>query len=389
MSTKIALADCDSFFVSCEQLANPQLLNKPVCVTSNNDGCVVARSKEAKQLGIKMGMPVFMAKKEFPGAVYLSGNMALYGEISARVMSKLKDFSPMVEVYSVDEAFLDLTGLRRMYKKNYLEIALDIRNTIREEVGIPVSIGTSSTKVLAKLATERAKKTDGVYDINYRSINDELKRTELLEIWGIGSNTAAFLNKYGIRTPYQLVLLDDNRIVKLLGKRGYELKQELLGNSVYPVSDRYKAPRSIQKTSSFASFTSDENYIKNSLNYHVHRACKKLRQLKLKTKTVNVMLRTKDFRVYLQKAALIEPTDFEFEVFETVKIALPEIYTPQTIYRSSGIILEDLSEETQLSIFSSSADSARHKKLTQAWDALENRFGRGIISKTSAARTFY
>ncbi len=389
MSTQIALVDCDSFFVSCEQLVNPQLLNKPVCVMSNNDGCVVARSKEAKQLGIKMGMPVFMAKKEFPGAVYLSGNMTLYGELSSRIMSKLKDFSPIIEVYSIDEAFLDLTGLRRMYRKTYQAIALDIKNTMKEEIGVPVSIGISSTKVLAKLATERAKKGDGVYCISYRDINEELKKTELIEIWGIGGNTAAFLNKYGIKTAYQLVLLDDSRIIKLMGKRGYELKQELLGNSVYPVNDKYKAPKSIQKTSSFASFTSDETYIKNSLNYHVHRACKKLRQLKLKAKTTGIMLRTKDFKVFYRKMSLIEPTDFEFDVFEAVKIAFPEIYHPKTVYRSSGIILEDFSEETQLSIFSSSVNNTRHKNLTKAWDALENRFGRGIISTTSAAKTFY
>ncbi|OGI04506.1 MAG: hypothetical protein A2Y25_06115 [Candidatus Melainabacteria bacterium GWF2_37_15] len=379
MTKKIALVDCDSFFVSCEQLVNPALLNKPVCVASNNDGCVVARSKEAKALGIKMGMPVFMARKEFPQAIYLSGNMNLYGDISERVMTKLKEFSPVVEVYSIDEAFLDFTGLRRMYRKSYPEIAAHIRKTIKDKVGVPVSIGVSKTKVLAKLASERAKKLDGVYNIGFRSINDELKRIELMEIWGIGNNTAALLNKYGIHTAYQLAMLDDFRVTKLLGKKGLELKLELTGNSVYPVSDKYVAPKSIQKTSSFVSFTSDEAYIKSSLNYHVHRACKKLRQLNLKAKTVNVMLRTKDFKVVYQKITLFQPTDFEFEVFDAVKLILPEIYTPGIIYRSSGIILEDLSEQAQLSIFSSRANSVRNTNLAQSWDKLESKFGRGIV----------
>lgn len=380
--TEIALVDCDSFFVSCEQLVNPSLLHKPVCVMSNNDGCVVARSKEAKQLGIKMGMPVFMAKKQFPKAVYLSGNMSLYGDISARVMSKLKEFSPVVEIYSIDEAFLDLTGLRRLYRKPFQEIAGDIRKSIKEEVGVPVSVGVSSTKVLAKLASEKAKKGEGVHKISFRDITNELKRTEISEIWGIGKNTTALLNKYGIKTAYQFTLIDDGKITKLLGKKGIELKKELMGESIYPVSDKYIAPKSIQKTSSFAKFTSDENYIRSSLNYHAHRACRKLRGLGLKTRIIGVMLRTKDFKVHYRKIQLIQPIDFEFDVQECIKIILPDIYSQDVIYRSSGIIFENLTEQTQLSLFSSTAESSKNKKLAQVWDSLENKYGKNILTTT-------
>ena len=131
MSEKIiALVDCDSFFVSCEQAFDESLQNKPVCVLSNNDACVIARSKEAKELGIKMGMPYFMAKKQFPDAVYLSGDIGKYKQVSKKIISVLKDFSPSVEVYSIDEAFIELTGLRRLYKKNYYKIAQDIRDRI-------------------------------------------------------------------------------------------------------------------------------------------------------------------------------------------------------------------------------------------------------------------
>ena len=128
--SEIALVDCDSFFVSCEQLMNPELLNKPVCVASNNDGCVIARSKEAKTLGIRMGLPLFMAKKEFPQGIYLSGNISLYSEISDRVMATLKEYSPVIEIYSIDEAFVDLTGLRKLYRKDFLEIAKEIRDGV-------------------------------------------------------------------------------------------------------------------------------------------------------------------------------------------------------------------------------------------------------------------
>lgn len=376
---EIALVDCDSFFVSCEQLVNPALLGKPVCVASNNDGCVVARSKEAKALGIRMGMPVFMAKKEFPQGIYLSGNMKLYGDISQRVMTKLKEFSPLVEVYSIDEAFLDLTGLRRLYRRQYIDIAREIRTKIKEEVGVPVSIGISSTKVLAKLASEKAKKGEGIYRIGFRDITEELKHTSIAEIWGIGRNTTALLNKFGVRTAYQFTLMEDARLSKLLGKRGLELKRELLGESIHPVSDKYVAPKSIQKTSSFAKFTSDEGYILNSLNYHAHRACKKLRRLGLKTKTIAVMLRTKDFRVYYEKAQLIQPTDFEFEAQRVIKALFAGMFDPKTIYRSSGVIFEDLTEQAQLSLFSSAHDNRRAEDLTSAWDRLEDRYGRGAV----------
>jgi len=377
--SEIALVDCDSFFVSCEQLMNPDLLNKPVCVASNNDGCVIARSKEAKALGIRMGMPLFMAKKEFPQGIYLSGNISLYGEISDRVMPTLKEYSPVIEVYSIDEAFIDLTGLRKMYRKNYPEIVKEIRSGVINKVGVPVSIGTSHTKVLAKLASERAKKLDGVYRIGFRDINDELKKTDVSEIWGIGKNTTALLNKYSIRTAYQFTLIEDSKMTKLLGKKGIELKKELLGESLSPVSDKYVAPKSIQKTSSFAKLTSDESYIINSLNYHTHRACRKLRQLNLKTKIVGVMLRTKDFKVYYQKAQLIQPTDFEFEIMEAVKIIFADMFIPNIIYRSSGITFEDLTEQTQLSLFSSAQSNFKAEKITSAWDKLEDKYGRGII----------
>jgi len=315
---EIALVDCDSFFVSCEQLVNPSLFNKPVCVMSNNDGCVVARSREAKSIGIKMGMPVFLAKKEFPKAIYLSGNMTLYGDISNRVMETLREACPLIEIYSIDEAFIDLTGLRKLHQKEYIEIARDIRRTVLEKVGVPVSIGVSSTKVLAKLASEKAKKGDGVYRIKFKDIDEELKKANVIDIWGIGNNTSALLNRYGIRTAYQLILIEDSRIIKLLGKKGLELKKELMGEPVYLVSDRYIPPKSIQKTSSFAKFTSDKRYIKNSLHYHAHRACKKLRGLGLKTKVIGIMLRTRDFKVYYEKVTLFQPTDWEFDIYEAI-----------------------------------------------------------------------
>ncbi|MGD9580741.1 MAG: hypothetical protein AB7V50_05175 [Vampirovibrionia bacterium] len=377
----IALIDCDSFFASCEQLMNPKLRNKPVCVMSNNDGCIVARSKEAKKLGVKMGMPVFQAKREFPQVHYISGRLDLYGEISGRVMNILKRFSPTVEVYSIDEAFIDLTGLRKLYRKTYHEIGIEIRNTVIQEVGIPVSIGISSSKVLAKLATERAKKGAGCYTIGFRKITEELKNTQLIDVWGIGNNTTCLLNKYGIFTAYDLTLQKNSWIQKILGKKGLEIKYELTGDSIYVVTDKVELPQSIQKTSSFASFTADKNYIRNALHYHAHRACKKLRRLNIKTQVVGVMLRTKDFKILYGNNALLYPTNWEFEIFNSIDKIFLDIFTPDIIYRSSGVILGNFTEvdNSQLSLFENSEKRAIKAKLGTTWDNIEAKHGRNSI----------
>lgn len=377
----IALVDCDSFFASCEQLLNPMLIGKPVCVMSNNDGCIVARSKEAKELGVKMGMPVFQARKIHPNVIYISGRLDIYGEISNRVMEVLRHFSPTIEVYSIDEAFIDLTGLRKVYRKNYLKIAEDIKNEVKHQVGVPVSVGVSLSKVLAKLATERAKKNNGYYIIGFRGITEELKNTELIDIWGLGSNTVALLNKYGIYTAYELTLQHDFWIKKLLGKKGLEIKHELSGESIYPVIDFVEMPKSIQKTSSFAQFTSDKEYIKSSLNYHVHRACKKLRKLDIKTQLVGAMLRTKDFKVYTTNKVLIYPTNWEFEIFNVVSQMFEELYCPGIIYRSSGVFLSNLSSsnEQQLSIFEDCKERTKKENLSKTLDCLELKYGQNVI----------
>lgn len=377
----IALIDCDSFYASCEQLMNPSLLGKAVCVMSNNNGCIVARSKEAKNLGVRMGMPVFQAKKLYPDVYYIPGRLSLYGDISNRVMNVLKNYSPVVEIYSIDEAFLDLTGLKRVYRKSYLDIAVSIRNDIKKDIGIPVSVGISLTKVLAKLATERAKKSDGCYRIGYREISDELRKTKIIDIWGIGNNTAAFLNKSGIYTAYDFTIQDPKWIQKSLGKKGLELKHELVGESIYPVLDKIEKPQSIQKTSSFSTFTSDIKYIRSSLNYHAHRACRKLRKCELKTKLIGVMLRTKDFKVFYGNYALLKATNWEFEIYNAVDEIFYNIFVPKIIYRSSGITLSLLSEATemQLSLFETPQKLNDKENLGALWDKLEKKYGREVF----------
>ena len=382
----IALVDCNNFFASCEILFNPELKGKPVCVLSNNDGCIVARSNEAKALGIKMGMPYFMAKKQFKNVVYLSGNHARYNEISKRVMTKLYDYTPNVEVYSIDEAFLDLGGTRKLHRCSYEEIIEKIRLDIKNDIGIDVSIGLSYSKTLAKLACEKAKEINkknpkiGTYKIGYKKIKDELKITPIEDIWGVGFNTASLLRKHYISSAYNFTTQNDAWIKRVMGKVGLDLKYELLGECVSPVNPNETLPKSIQKTASFASFTSDKTYIANALSYHCHRVCKKLRHHGLMSGVVSIMLRAKDFYVLSSKTTLETPTNSEFEFNLKIKEMFDEIYNPNIIYRSCGVTALKLTCENsyQMSLFNSERIE-KNQKLSDAWDKIEEKFGRSKL----------
>lgn len=378
----IALVDCDSFFVSCEQKVNPELKGKPVCVMSARGQCVISRSKEAKALGIRMGMPYFQIEGKMKEATFINASHDLYGKVSKEVMTVLKEFSPNVEVYSIDEAFVDLTGLEKLYKRNYLEIAEMIRAEIKERVDIPVSIGVSSTKSLAKLASDKAKKLEeGVFLIGSRKILPVLEKTSIDEIWGIGRNLSALLRKNGILTAYELVKQSDIWLNKQIGIRGLEMKHELLGEMVSPVSNEIKLPKSIQKTSAMAKFTSDKEYIKNSLNYHIHRACVKLRRLNAKCHGIGLMLRTKDFKVYYDKRVLNQATSFELEISDIIFEMLEDMYNPNILYRSTGVTLDSFvyNNEAQLSLFANNEEETKKDKLSKCFDRLEEKFGKDII----------
>lgn len=378
----IALVDCDSFFVSCEQAVNPELQGKPVCVMSARGQCVISRSKEAKSLGIRMGMPYFQVTGKMKDAIYINASHDLYGEISEKVMEVLKEFSPKVEVYSIDEAFMDLTGLERLYKKNYLEIAQMIRQAVKERVNIPVSIGLSSSKSLAKLASDKAKThEDGIFLIGSRKIIPVLEKTSIDEIWGIGRNLSAMLRKNGILTAYELVKQNDIWLKKQIGIHGLEMKHELLGEMVSPVSNEIKLPKSIQKTSAMAKFTSDKEYIKNSLNYHIHRACVKLRKLNAKCHGVGIMLRTKDFKIFYDKRVLNQATSFELEISDIIFEMLDGLYNPDILYRSTGVMLDTFvyNSEAQLSLFADNEAEEKKEKLSKCFDKLEEKFGKNII----------
>ena len=379
----IALIDCDSFFVSCERKLNPKLNAKPVCVVSGSRGCVIARSIEAKEMGIPMGHPLFIAEKEFPKAIYINAKHYEYAQISNQVMSLLKNFSPLVEVYSIDEAFVDLTGLSKLYKKNYYELARYIRDLVAQEVGIPVSVGVSRTKTLAKLASDKSKTTEHhVCIAGKQGLIKLLKTTEIGEVWGIGRRLEPKLRGHGIYTAYDYVQKNDVWLKSRFGKLGLELKYELLGNQINKISTKIQPPKSIMDTKSFPEFSTDLNYLKNELMIHIHSACRKLRRADCKCKTIGVIIKTKEFQTIFEKFDLEHATNFEFEISEYAIPILEKLFNPNTIYRSVGILLENFNscENEQKTLFEDTSRRDKNEKLAKSLDKLEEKFGRNIVT---------
>ena len=377
----IALVDCDSFYVSCEVKDKPELQDKPVCVltSSGMKGIVVSRSKAAKTLGIKMGAPYFQIKDVYKDVIFISSRMHRYSVISEQVMSCLKQFSPEIEVTSIDEAFIDLTGLDKLWKKSYTNIISEIKAKIWEEIHIPVSIGVSSSKILAKLASDKAKTGSGVFIIEKNKIKELVGDVDIEEVSGIGNKNAQKLKFYGIYTINDFVCQDNMWIKKVLGFNGLILKQELLGTTTSYVNAKQVPPQSIQDTKSFEYFTSDLEFLKGALNNHIHCACQKLRKYNGYTSSVEVILKTKDFKLISNGVNFSIATNSDFEIRKYAYKLLNSIYRPNILYRSVGIVLKNLSygEIMQNSLFGNL--QRNDDKLSRVIDNLEDKFGVGIV----------
>ena len=378
----IALIDCDSFFVSCERKLNPELKGLPVSVVSGERGCIISRSKEAKMLGVPMGIPLFQAVEKFPECIYISANHYNYTKISKQVMSILKEISPNVEIYSIDEAFVDFTGLTKLYKKNYFQIAKDLQQRILDEVDIPVSIGISKTKTLAKLASDKAKNTSTRIALAGKcSIKHLLTYTDIQEVWGIGRRLGVKLRGLGVRTALDYINKDEKWIQQKFGKNGLSVKAELQGIMVSPISNKEELPKSISDTKSFLEFSSDIQFLKNELSIHIHSCCSRLRKIDCKCSTIGVILKTKDFRTLYLKEQLKTPTNFEFEISRSAFPLLEKMFTSNDLYRSVGIVLEDFNENSQeqLQLFDNNEKKEQNEKLGKSLDILEKKFGRNIV----------
>ncbi len=376
----IALVDCDCFYVSCERKDKPELQGKPVCAvtTTSNKGIVLSRSKEAKALGIKMGAPMFQIKDKYPTCHFMPARYERYGEISKQVMDTIKTFSPDVEVTSVDEAYIDLTSLDKVYKSTYTDIIKKIKQAVWDKVGIPVSIGLSTSKILAKLASDKAKNNNGIFVIPPNKILDIVGEMPIDDVCGVGRKNSEHMKFNGIFTIKDFVEKENGWIRKAFGINGLSLKSELTGTATSLVNNEPTAPQSIQVTRSFEDFTQNLEYLEHELNIHIHEACQKLRRWNGFCQGVEVMLRTKDFKYYATEAKLSNPTNSDQEVRMTAARLLKSLYRPNLIYRSTGVTLKNLSYgETQQSLFEET--KPHDDKLSHLVDELEAKFGRGII----------
>lgn len=379
MKHYLALVDCDCFFVSAERAFNRKLEGRAVAVLSNNDGCVVSRSKEAKALGLKMGAPYFMAKNEFPDVLYVRANHELYQTTSKNVMALLKTFTPEVEVCSVDEALLDLTGTKLMYKQNYIQTALKIRKEVFDKLHIPVSIGLSTTRTLAKLASDKAKNTGGFFAIGEAKRKKVLLETPIADVAGVGKKILVKMRENCIFTALDFISRPDYWIRAEFGTHGMDLKNELTGISLFKVESEAKAPLSIQQTAALKEFSRDFDVLKTALSEHIHTACRKARKENLKAGQIEVMLRTKDFQVMSERVKLKFASNVETEIMPPALKLLEKMFTPAIVWRSTGITLSQLDRygDTQLDLFSTPQKS--DEKLGKVLDELEEKFGRNIV----------
>ncbi len=379
MKHYIALADCDCFFVSAERAFNPRLDGRAVAVLSNNDGCVISRSREAKALGLKMGEPYFMAKKRLPQVLYVRANHDLYRSISAKVMAKFKSFTPDVEVCSVDEAYLDLTGTKLLYRQNYIKTAQMIRQAVWDKLHIPVSIGLSTTKTLAKLASDKAKNAGGVFAIGVAERNKILAQTLIADVSGVGRKLLLKMREECIFTALDFVMRPDYWVKARFGTHGADLKAELSGIPLFKVEPDDKAPLSIQQTSALREFSSDIAVLKTDLCRHIHTACRKARSEGAKAAAIEVMLRTKDFKVVTARAKLDFASNQETEITPPALRLLTQLFTPAVVWRSTGITLTGLvyGEREQLDLFQPAKKS--DDRLGSILDELEEKFGKNIV----------
>ena len=388
---KIALIDCNSFYVSCERLFNPKIRKLPVVVLSNNDGCIISRSNEAKALGIKMGEPYFKARNIIikNNVQVFSSNYSLYGDISRRVMRTLKRFNSKIEVYSIDEAFLDLSNFS---DKEVKDVGKEIRNTVLQWTGIPTSIGIAETKTLSKVANHIAKKQkSGVVSlVNIKDLDPILEKVEVRDIWGVGKQLSKFYIKNGIYNAKQLKNASNTWIKKTKNVLSSRTAMELRGVPCIEIETKQAKRKSCCVSRSFGKKVEKLRELKESVTSYCLNAAEKIRSESLVCKSITVFIRTSPFQnkgIFYSNSKTIDfpiATNNSIEIVKNALAGLDLIYKDGFKYQKAGIILSGLSDsEKGNSLFKSTKDE-RIKNLMQSIDNTNYRYGRSTISLASA-----
>ena len=387
---KIALVDCNSFYVSCERLFNPKIQFKPVVVLSNNDGCVISRSKEAKNLGIKMGEPYFKVKELIKkNKVHIfSSNYALYGDFSRRVMKVLKTFSSNVEIYSIDEGFIDLSFLNENEIENY---GKEIREKVLKWTGIPTSVGISSTKTLSKVANHIAKKEKtGVMYLN-KNIDQKLKNFPIGDVWGVGKQLSKFYIKNGIDNAYKLKTASNTWVKKGTNVLGSRTAMELRGISCIALETNEEKRKNCCVSRSFGKKVTDLQKLEEAITTYCLNAAEKIRADNQVSNRLTVFIRTSPFnknRKYYSNAETLDlpiATSNSIELIKNARKALKNIYKPGFFYQKVGIILSKLKDfdSNEINLLTPLLEN-KSKTLMRAIDYTNTRYGRHAISIAQA-----
>ena len=371
-STKYSLVDCNSFYVSCERLFNPKLLKRPVVVLSNNDGCVIARSKEAKAVGISMGAPAFEFKQQFlrHDVAVLSSNFALYGDISNRVMETLESFGHPIEIYSIEEAFMEIR----------LEMGLSFGEEVRARVlkwtGIPISMGIGSTKTLAKVGSDLAKNSSsGVHLIDHPIVT--LQNVPVEEIWGIGSQLGETLRGYGIQTAGQLIRCDPTWIQHRFSVALLRIVMELQGTPLLKLAEVPPPKKGIISSRSFGKVVTELGELKEAIASFIAIACEKLRAQASTASRLSVFLYDRERHAESATTTLTIATAFTPDLIQHAHRLLQILYLPGKGYRKAGVMLQEIisDKETQLDFFV----EPRTSELMKLVDRINQIHGDGTI----------
>jgi len=390
MQTLLALVDCNNFYVSCERVFRPDLAGKPVAVLSNNDGCIVARSAEVKALGIKMGVPLFQVKdlvKRHQIQLF-SSNYSLYADMSARVMAVLETFAPNVEIYSIDEAFLDLTGVCDADSKDY---AQRLKKTVQRHTGIPVCVGMGPTKTLAKLANYAAKKwpqTGGALDLSDPVRREKLMRqVPVAEVWGVGSRTAARLEQLGIRTVWDLAKQPAGHLQSQFSVALARTILELNGVGCLELEEIAPDKQQIVCSRSFSRRLTDYGELSQALAEFCSRAAEKLRRQGSVTGHISVFIRTSPFNTnepqYQRAVSTLLPAASQDSrvIIATAHRLLKSIFKAGYAYQKCGVQLSHIQPETtpsQFDLFIADSHQAKGMRLMQTIDQINRRYPKTI-----------
>ncbi len=378
--------DGDSFFAQCEVAKNPSLRGRPV-VTGSERGIASALTYEAKARGVKRGMPVHQIKKICPDVVVLPSDYESYSLYALRMYSVVRRYTPEVEEYSIDECFADLTGLRRSLGMSYEKMAECIKRDLITELGITFSVGLAPSKVLAKVAS-KWRKPDGLCFIPLNRAHLYLSKLLIGDVWGIGTQTSAFLKKYGISTAHQLAIADSEWIEKNLSKPYLEIRKELLGEAIFEVDCKTKSDyKSISKTKTFTPPSSDRFLVFSHLSKNIENACIKARRHGLASDRVYFYLKTQDFRSFGMEVKMSQAVATPEVILSCVERVFDRVYKKGVFYRATGVVLERLCKEPviQQDLFGDSVLSEKAKIVHSHIDRLQSRYGKHVVFLGSSA----